>query len=237
MGVRVRGDTAALEAAAFMAGELLRNGSFAPIRTLQGKPSYVYSLDFVEDSFRVRTNVFLSQVGREAMFSVDLGGRIRGDTFVVSDPATETALFSFTRNDAAKPDFFSREFPILAHDARRSSTATRNTKEIALGETIDLMLGIPIRSGIVTVRVEKAAESVSADVKNPISGELVMRLPLASLHNVANVVKTIEDYLAANSAARTALASSSIQVGGSSPPEDPKPQEILKNEKAVARGL
>jgi len=219
MGVRARDNKAALEAAACMAGELLRNPSFAPVRPSLSGSHDNYALDFVEDSFRVRASVYHGHSGKEAMFRVNVKGRIRGDAFVVSDSASDTILFSFSRFEAEKPEFFTREFPFLAQEARKEAIVSQHAKPGSPQETVDLMLGVPTRNAIVTVRIEKKPASNCAEIKSPVTGESIMTIPASALNNVSKAVKTIGDFLASSSDARARLASSSITIAREQPVE------------------
>ncbi len=56
-GVRAGGADAALRTAALFAGELLRDGSFAPVRAGSVNASNTYLIDFKENTFQVETSV------------------------------------------------------------------------------------------------------------------------------------------------------------------------------------
>jgi len=210
MGVRARGDRSALEAAAYMAGELLRDRSFAPVRSLSTGASNLYLLDFVADQFQVESTVFSSGAGKGALFRVSVRGRIRGDKFQVFDPVTNNQLFSFTRTEADKPDFFAREFPLLAHETRKDLTSAGDRRNTTAHEIIDLMLGVPVSGTVITVRVQKVAADSSVEVKSPANGATVMRLPLSSLNNIAKVAESIGQYLSTNTNARQLLEGTSV---------------------------
>jgi len=147
MGVRARGDRSALEAAAYMAGELLRDRSFAPVRSLSTGASNLYLLDFVADQFQVESTVFSSGAGKGALFRVSVRGRIRGDKFQVFDPVTNNQLFSFTRTEADKPDFFAREFPLLVQLARNRVGVEQIFVSRKIQGTRDCAFARSIRSG------------------------------------------------------------------------------------------
>lgn len=204
MGIRARGDRAALEAGAYMAGELLRDRSFAPVRSLSTGASNLYLLDFVADRLQVETTVFDSGAGKPALFRVRIDGRIRGDEFQVFDSVTNNLLFPFTTTEADKPDFFEREFPFLAHESRKDLASPGDRRNTLGAEIIDLTLGIPASGSVLTVRVQKAADS-SAEVKSPTNGATVMRLPLSSLNNIGKLVETVGQYLSTNTSARQLL--------------------------------
>ncbi|HXZ40044.1 MAG TPA: hypothetical protein VEG68_04840 [Terriglobales bacterium] len=219
MGVRARGDRSALEAAAYMAGELLRDRSFAPVRSLSTGASNLYQLDFVADQFQVESTVFSSGAGKQALFRVSIRGRIRGDKFQVFDSVTNNPLFPFTRIEADRPDFFEREFPLLAHESRKNLASVADRRNTPAHEIIDLRLGVPVSGTIVNVRVQKAADS-SVEVKSPTSSAIVMRLPFSSLNNIAKLADTVGHYLSTNTNARKLLEST---VASSEPAEKATP--------------
>jgi hypothetical protein len=204
-GARVRGETSALQAAAFMAGELMRDVTFVPERSSSGDASVIFQLDFVADEFRAETSVFSAHSSEESLFRVKIKGRIRGDKFNVVDPTTDRTLFSFTRFEADKTLFFTREFPFLAHEARKDPTLFGEGENPRAFETVDLVLGVPVSGTFVKVRVEKVAGSLSAEVKNPVTNATVMSLPLASLNNISKLLKTVGQYLAVNPSVKESL--------------------------------
>jgi hypothetical protein len=210
MGVRARGESSAEQAATFMAGELLRDVSFIPVRAREEGAFHLYQLDFGADTFEVKTSVFSGQTNKEALFRVKVQGRIRGDKFQVLDSTTGAALFSFTRFEAEKRDFFVREFPFLAHESRKDPELFEHGGDVLARETIDLVLGIPLSRELVTVRVEKLAGSLEAEVKSPTSDAAIMKLSLSALNNISKAVKIIAEYLAANPSARKLVDSSSV---------------------------
>jgi hypothetical protein len=212
-----------------MAGELLRDRSFAPVRSLSTGASNLFLLDFVADSFQVDTTVFSSGAGKEAIFRVRVKGRIRGDKFHVFDPVTDQMLFAFTRTEADKPDFLEREFPLLAHETRKDLTPSSERRNIPAPEVIDLTLGVAVSDTIITVRVQKVAANSSLEVKNSTSGAPIMRLPLSSLNNIPRLAETVGQYLSTNTSARQPVEST---AGTSEPdknvtavPESEQPSE------------
>src|SRR6266581_5327849 len=52
MGLRMGDDKTALRAASFLAGELLRDNSFAPVRSLMASASHVYRIDLLGNNFQ-----------------------------------------------------------------------------------------------------------------------------------------------------------------------------------------
>ncbi len=54
-----------------------------------------------------------------------------------------------------------------------------------------------------------SSDILSAEVRNPITNEAVMSVPLSSLGNITKLVETIAQHLSANAAARLSLAPAS----------------------------
>jgi hypothetical protein len=218
MGVRVRGDRSALEAAAYMAGELLRDRTFVPTRSLSTGASNLYLLDFVADNFQVDATVFSRGAGKEALFRVRIKGRIRGDKFQVFDPVTENLLFPFTKADADRTDFFNREFPSLAHESRKELTSA-GERRAAAPEIIELTLGVPVAGKVFAVRVQQIATNSSVEVKHPKTNATIMRLPLLALNNISKLAETVGQYISANVSVRRSLEGNSEAAisDGSSP--------------------
>ncbi len=205
-GVRAGGVDAAFHAAALFAGELMRDGNFAPVRPGSVNASNTYLIDFKENSFQVETSVSAKDSHRASFFRVRVNGAIRGDKFIVSDPVTNNSLFSFTRFESNKPEFFAREFPFLALESRRNPPTFAGDNSAMVQGVIDLVLGIPVGGVTITVRIYKHSDTLSAEVKNPITNQVVMSVPLASLRNITKLVETIAQHLSANAADRALLS-------------------------------
>jgi len=206
LAVRAGGAQSALHAAAHLAGELLRDVSFTPVRSLSVNAANAYLIDFEENSFQVETSVNTRDARSSSLFRVKVMGAIRGDKFIVADPVTKTSLFSFTRFEANKPEFFTSEFPFIAHESRSNPAMFAGDNSAMVHGLIDLVLGVPVGEETITVRVYKQLDTRSAEVKNPITNETVMSLPLASLGNITKLVDSIAQHLTMNPKARLALA-------------------------------
>jgi hypothetical protein len=207
-GLRTGGPDAALHAAALLGGELLRDGSFAPVRQGSVNAANAYLIDFGENSFQVETSVSARDGTKSAFFRVLVSGAIRGDKFIVTDPVTKNSLFSFTKFEANKSDFFSNEFPFIAMESRENPSSFSGDSATMVRGVVDLVLGIPVGSDTITVRIYKQSDILSAEVRNPITNEAVMSVPLGSLGNITKLVETIAQHLSANAAARLSLAPS-----------------------------
>jgi hypothetical protein len=205
-GLRTGGPEAALHAAALFGGELLRDGSFAPVRQGSVNAANAYLIDFGENSFQVETSVSARDGNKSSFFRVKVSGAIRGDKFMVTDPVTKSSLFSFTKFEANKPEFFSSEFPFIAHESRQNPSSFAGDNTAMVRGVIDLVLGVPVGEETITVRIYKQSDILSAEVRNPITNEAVMSVPLASLGNITKLVETIAQHLSAHAAARLSLA-------------------------------
>jgi hypothetical protein len=139
---------------------------------------------------------------------VMVSGAIRGDKFIVTDPVTKNSLFSFTKFEANKADFFSNEFPFIAMESRENPSSFSGDSATMVRGVIDLVLGVPVGQDTITVRIYKQSDILSAEVRNPITNEAIMTVPLASLGNITKLVETISQHLSANAAARLSLAPS-----------------------------
>lgn len=210
LGVRTGGSDAVANAAAHLAGELLRDVSFTPVRSLSVNAANAYLIDFEENSFQVETSVSARDDHRASLFRVKVMGAIRGDKFLVADSVTNSSLFSFTRFEADKPEFFTTEFPFMAHQSRQNPAMFAGDNSAMVQGVVDLVLSIPVGEETITVRVHKQSDTLSLEVKNPITNEAVMSLPLAALGNITKLVESIAQHLAANAKARLSLGPSVV---------------------------
>jgi len=210
LGVRAGGAESALHAAAHLAGQLLRDVSFSPVRTMSVNAANAYMIDFAENSFQVETTVSTRDERRSSLFRVKVMGAIRGDKFIVTDPVTKSSIFSFTKFEAKKPDFFSSEFPFIAHESRQNPAMFTGDNSAMVHGVVDLVLGIPVGEETITVRVHKQSDTLSVEVKNPITNETVMSLPIAALSNITKLVESIAQHLTANAKARLSLGPGSV---------------------------
>jgi hypothetical protein len=235
LGVRTGGAEAALNAAAHLAGELLRDISFTPVRSLSVNAANAYLIDFGENSFQVDTSVSTRDEHRASLFRVKVMGAIRGDKFLVADPVTKNSLFSFTKFEANKPEYFTSEFPFIAHESRQNPMMFAGENTAMVHGVVDLVLGVPVGEETITVRVHKQSDTVSLEVKNPITNETVMSLPLASLGNITKLVESIGQHLTANAKARLSLgAPASLNATPAEPPPEEAPAAPAEPEKAEA---
>ncbi len=101
---------------------------------------------------------------------------------------------------------------------------------------VDLVLGVLVGGDIITVRIYKQSDTLSAEVKNPATNETVMSVPLASLSNITKLVESIAQHLSANAAARLswlpaaplpAKSSSLIQSNSSAPWKRCRPHPLV----------
>jgi len=229
-GVRTGGADSVANAAAHLAGELLRDVSFTPVRSLSVNAANAYLIDFEENSFQVETSVSARDDHRASLFRVKVMGAIRGDKFLVADPVTNSSLFSFTRFEADKPEFFTTEFPFIAHESRQNPAMFAGGNSAMVHGVVDLVLGIPVGEETITVRVHKQSDTLSVEVKNPITNETVMSLPLAALGNITKLVESIAQHLTSNAKARLSLGTSvvatpqaeDILVGDTKAPDAPE---------------
>jgi len=196
MGLRVGDDKTALRAASYLAGELLRDNSFIPVRSQITSASHAYLIDLPGNNFHAETSVFAATGRRAAMFRVKVTGAIRGNKFVVGDPLTGATLFSFSRVDAEKPDFFRRDFPLLAEESRKNPAKSAGDRDNLLNGMVDLVLGVPVGNKTVTVRIQKQAETSSVEVRHHPANSAIMTAPLAALGNLSKFIAIIGEHLA-----------------------------------------
>jgi hypothetical protein len=222
LGVRTGGAESAVNAAAHLAGELLRDVSFSPVRTMSVNAANAYLIDFGENLFQVETCVSTRDERRSSLFRVKVMGAIRGDKFIVVDPVSRTTLFSFTKFEANKPDFFSSEFPFIAQESRQNPAMFTGDNSSMVHGVVDLVLGIPIGEETITVRVHKQSDTHSVEVKNPISNEIVLSLPIAALGNITKLVESIAQHLTANAKARLSLGSGAPAPAASTEANSPE---------------
>ena len=230
LGVRTGGPDAVANAAAHLAGELLRDVSFTPVRSLSVNAANAYLIDFEENSFQVETSVSARDDHRASLFRVKVMGAIRGDKFLVADSVTNSTLFSFTRFEADKPEFFTTEFPFIAHQSRQNPAMFAGDNSAMVQGVVDLVLSIPVGEETITVRVHKQSDTLSVEVKNPVTNETVMSLPLAALGNITKLVESIAQHLTSNAKARLSLGTSvvatpqaeDILVGDTKAPDAPE---------------
>ncbi len=191
----------ALRAASFLAGELLRDKCFSPGRSMMTKASHSYLIDLPGNDFHVEASIFSTVGGKSSLFRVQVKGPIRGDKFAVVDPVTKDTLFFFTRFEADKPGFFARDFLFLAQESRTSPKMSAEGQVALAHGVVELMLGIPVDGKTITVRIQKQAETMSADVKIAATNQSVMSVPLSALGNIAKLVEAISQSLSADASA------------------------------------
>ena len=119
---------------------------------------------------------------------------------MVVDPDSNNTLFSFTRFEAEKPDFFSRDFAFLAQESRKDPSMFGGGQSALAQGVVDLMLGVPVGGKTITVRVQKKEDGSAVEVKHSANNKTLLSLPLASLGNIGKLLETIAQHLSANAA-------------------------------------
>jgi len=153
-------------------------------------------VDFQKNSFRVETTVEdNASVDRSTRFAVSVKGPIRGDSFVVE--RGETTLFSFTRFEAEKPGFFSKEFPFIAYEARKNPNVSAGGSDAGQG-LIDMLIGVSVAGGNATVRIRKQAGAARIEVKDPSTNVTLISLPLSSLNSLSGLIQSVSNYLSSH---------------------------------------
>jgi hypothetical protein len=202
MALRLGDEKAAQRAASYLAGELLRDNSFLPSRSWMTSPSHAYLIDLLGNRFQMEARVFnTSNDKSSSMYVLRVKGAIRGDKFVVVDPVTGVTLFSFTRFEAEKPDFFARDFPFIAQEARKNPSMFGGGNDVLADGLIDLMIGVPVDGRTVTVRIQKQAGALSFEVKHHPTNEVFMSMPLGALGNIPRLAEIVSRQLSANATA------------------------------------
>jgi hypothetical protein len=178
-----------------MAGELVRDLNFTPGRAFTKIP-HLYLLDFLNNQLQVETEVFAKEGGATAFFQVKIVGEITGDTFAVFDPARKREIFTFSLAEAGKPEFFELEFPFLAYHARlNSAEMTPNNTDLLVGQAISMELVVSVQQKGTRVCVHKEVGELFLNVRDVKTETDFMRLPAASLNNIAGLIIAIEEHL------------------------------------------
>jgi hypothetical protein len=210
MALRVCDNKAAFRAAAYLAGELLRDESFSPTRSWTPAVANAYTIDLAANRFEAETAIQDLESEGLAIFCVRIIGPIRGDKFVVTDSVNNSSLFSFTRFEAEKPEFFVREFPFIAREARRDPSMFKDRQDSLAHGMIDLMLGVPVEDKVITVRVLKQSATSVVEVKNPVTNSTLLELPIASLYNLSKLMDSVAKHLTANAVGSDLLSAAGI---------------------------
>ncbi|MFZ0135480.1 MAG: hypothetical protein WAK89_00345 [Candidatus Sulfotelmatobacter sp.] len=199
--IRVGDSKSALRAASYVAGELLRDTSFIPVRSLTTKAAHAYKIDLPANQFQAETRIFVE--GTSSMFRVKVQGAIRGDKFIVVDPESKNTLFSFNRFEADKPEFFVRDFPFLAQESRKDPAMFGGAQSALVQGVVDLMLGVSVGGKTIMVRVQKSEDASSIEVKHSTTNKTLTNLPITALSNIGKLVETIAQHLSSNPADQT----------------------------------
>lgn len=198
MGLRAGDEKTAFRAAAYLAGELLRDSSFATTRTLTTPCANSFWIDLGENRFEAETALQNTDATQFSVFCLKVAGAIRGDKFLVTEAGSNRSLFSFTRFEAEKPDFFLREFPFIASQARRDPSLFAEGQGAMLRGNVDLQITVAAGERMVTVRIRKAADSPVAEVKHPVTDVAFMTVPIATLGNIPKLMDGIAKHLILN---------------------------------------
>jgi|GEM_PF-2274002 len=188
----------AYRASTYMAGELFRDINFFPARALAKIPN-LYVLDFLNNRYQVETDVFAREEGASACLHVKIVGEINGDSFSIWDSSNNKEIFKFDLTDAGKPEYFDREFPFIAYNARENSAEfSKNKPDAMADQPIDMELVVSVLQKGVRVRVHKQVGDLYVQVRDLQTENDFMRLPIMRLNNIAGLMNDIEQHLNAN---------------------------------------
>jgi len=186
--------TVAYNAASHLAGELLREGSCMIGREFLHVANS-YQIDFQSDQFVVTAQVFAVGGGTAASFFVKISSAITGDTFHVSDPRTDRELFHFSDTEARKPDFFSREFPFIAHQSRLHPAKYTTNINPSTGDAVDIQLVISVLGENKAIRIRKQIGDDRLDVFDTGQNARVAYFPASCLNDFPKLTQLIQEYM------------------------------------------
>lgn len=178
----------------YMAGVLLRDENFVPARVLRNYAHH-YQLDFIAGIFRLRTELFAVQARSTSLFGVKLEGLILGQEFIVRDAVTQKILVKATEEQIQRPDFFSRELPLVACEAQRAPGGAPEASAM-VDDALDLLLTVsstPEARRVVKVAKDKG--DLQAIVSDPETGEVLCKMTLESLKDIRTMMGALQRLL------------------------------------------
>lgn len=192
--VESKDKTAAYNAASHLAGELLREGNCLIGREFLNVANS-YQIDFQSDQFVVAAQVFAVGGGTAASFFVKITSTIIGEVFRVIDPRTDRELFHFSESEARKPDFFSREFPFIAHKSRLNPTRYTTNINPSTGDALDIQLVVSVLGENKTIRIRKQIGDDRLDVFDVVQNARIAYFPASCLSDFPKLTQLIQEYM------------------------------------------
>ena len=194
MSVESKDKTAAYNAASHFAGELLREGNCLIGREFLHVANS-YQIDFQSDQFIVTAQVLAVGGGTAASFFVKISSTITGEVFRVVDPRTDRELFQFSETEARKPDFFSREFPFIAHKSRVNPTRYTTSINPSTGDAVDIQLAVSVLGENKALRIRKQNGDDRLDVFDVVQNTRIAYFPASCLSDFPKLTQLIQEYM------------------------------------------
>lgn len=189
--------TAGVAAGVFMAGTLLCDDHFVPAR-VSNPSENMYTLDFVEGTLHVTTQIYAEDGSATSYFAVSVGGKILEKTFLVRNAVTERVLAHISEDEIRKPHFFTQDLPFICKNTQFDPGLISSTGESALlDQSIELRLAVQVNGHLRDVCVRKEKGEGQGHALDPKTGRSLCVLPMDSFNNLAQLIATLPVFLAA----------------------------------------
>ena len=209
----------------YLAGTLLCDGSFAPVRIAPDCTNY-YTLNLVKGYIQLRTEVCTMTAGRSCLFGVTLQGSILGGDFLLLNTNTKSLLATIAEELLQKPNFFREELPRLAGQVGSQQVQGVEESSSLVDQAIELRVVIPLKTGPHGLVVKKSKAANQAEVFSVETGKPIGAVGLGCLRRLIQAgssrMKT-SSFLNGASTLSCFLELLPIIIQGSDAPPNPEP--------------
>jgi hypothetical protein len=186
-----------LMAETYMAGLLLCDENFIPA-SVQRASDHHYSLDFVESTIQLRTQLYMASKAAASYSTIRIRGGIMEGIFEVRNVVTERVLAKVTEEEIQKPEFFSQELPFLCFHSQRDATIeVASDGDELLDQSFEMRLEVKVAGERRMVLVAKDKGKGQGEARDPESGRILCSIPLRHFRNLGLMIDALPAMLLA----------------------------------------
>jgi hypothetical protein len=180
-----------LMAETYMAGLLLCDENFIPA-SVQRSSDHHYSLDFVEGTIQLRTQLYMASKAAASYSTIRIRGSIMEGTFEVRNVVTERVLAKVTEDEIQKPEFFSQELPFLCFHAQKDETIQVSSDgDELLDQSFEMRIETKVAGEQRMITVAKTKGMGHGEVRDLESGRILCTIPLRHFRNVGLMIDAL----------------------------------------------
>lgn len=180
-----------LMAETYMAGLLLCDENFIPA-SVQRSSDHLYSLDFVQGTIQLRTQLYMASKAAASYFTIRIRGAIMQGSFEVRNVVTDRVLARVSEDEIQKPEFFSQELPFLCFHSQKDATIeVGDDGDEFIGQTFEMKIELSVAGEPRTVNIIKGKDKLLGEARDLESGKVLCTIPLRHFRNISLLIDAL----------------------------------------------